>query len=60
MFPEMIAEPEMVFVLERTAPPEAVRIPVTAIVLAEIPAEATNAPPTVRGSPDAPVWNSFR
>ena len=60
MFPEMMLEPDKVFVEDRIVPPEAVRIPVTVMVLAENPPEATNPPATVRGSPDEPVWNSFR
>jgi hypothetical protein len=60
ILPEIIAEPEIVLVEDRIVPPEAVRIPVTVMVLAENPLEATNPPATVRGSPDEPVWNSFR
>ena len=58
--PEIIAEPEIVLVEDRIVPPEAVRIPVTVMVLEVNPPEATNPPATVRGSPDEPVWNSFR
>jgi len=70
--PEIIAEPEMVlvpdrmfppdkvFVEDRIVPPEAVRIPVTVKVLADPPPDMNIPPATVRGSPDEPVWNSFR
>jgi hypothetical protein len=72
ILPEIIAEPEMVlvpdrifppdkvFVEDRIVPPEAVRIPVTVIVLADPPPDMNIPPATVRGSPDEPVWNSFR
>jgi hypothetical protein len=60
ILPEMILEPDRVFVEDIIAPPEAVRIPVTVMVLDVNPPEATNPPATVRGSPDEPVWNSFK
>jgi hypothetical protein len=72
ILPEIIAEPEMVlvpdrifppdkvFVEDRIVPPEAVRIPVTVKVLADPPPDINIPPATVRGSPDEPVWNSFR
>jgi hypothetical protein len=55
MLPEIMLEPDRVFVDDRIVPPEAVRIPVTVMVLEVEPLEATNPPATVRGSPDAPV-----
>ena len=60
MFPEMMFDPDRVLVEDRIVPPEAVRIPVKVRVLAVAPAEATNAPATVSGSPEEPVWNSLR
>jgi hypothetical protein len=60
ILPEIMLEPDKVFVEDRIVPPEAVRIPVTVMVLDVNPPEATNPPATVRGSPDEPVWNSFK
>jgi hypothetical protein len=60
MLPEMMLEPDKVFVEDRIVPPEAVRIPVTVKVLADPPPDMNIPPATVRGSPDEPVWNSFR
>jgi hypothetical protein len=60
ILPEIIAAPEIVLVEDRIVPPEAVRIPVTVMVLEVNPPEATNPPATVRGSPDEPVWKFLR
>lgn len=60
ILPEMMLEPDKVFVEDRIVPPEAVRIPVTVKVLADPPPDMNIPPATVRGSPDEPVWNSFR
>jgi hypothetical protein len=60
ILPEMMLEPDKVFVEDRIVPPEAVRIPVTVMVLADPPPDMNIPPATVRGSPDEPVWNSFR
>ena len=60
MLPEIIAAPEIVLVEDRIVPPEAVKTLVTVRVLADTPADATNAPATVSGSLEAPVWKFLR